>query len=501
MQPENFPGKPDVPEFTGINGEYYRHEFHRIEEGNASGISFNYMAALLGPLWLGVRNLWSYFWIALILELISLVQLSRGLWGNIGAEEFARARAIAQRAAQRADQAAAALAENKDNFQALNQAAKNLKEEAANALALAQSLSDGAVRYLVAGTIGFLAVRIVIGLMSNRALERRYMQWRADRSIAHGFNWFRSALLSLLLGAVYFLTLLRFSTAEAPKILYQFPTNQELITGTTLKLDNLFTAITATGAPFFNAITNGLRVALDGIEMILVGTPWIVVFALTSLMALRAGGAWVAIFTMAALAYLGVFGFWEKSMVTVSLLGTAALLCIVIGIPLGILCGKRARFYKLVKPFLDLMQTMPAFVYLIPVIAFFGIGRPPGVVATFIFGMPPVVRLTALGIQGVPESVKEATTAFGASKWFLLFKVEIPLAMPSIMTGVNQTILMCLSMVVLASLIGAKGLGEDVLVALQYAAEGQGILAGVAILFCAMILDRIIQGRNTSKNI
>ena len=459
------------------------------------------MAALLGPLWLSLRNLWSYFWIALVLELISLVQFSRGFWGNIGADELARARAIAQRAAQRADQAAAALAEGKDNFQALSQAAKKLEEEAANALALAESLSGGAVRYLVGGAICFLVVRIAIGLLSNRALERRYMQWRADRNIAHGFNWLRSALLSGLLAIVYFLTLLRFSTSEAPKILYQFPTSQKLITEATVKLDNLFTAITAAGAPVFNAITNGLRITLDGIEMALVGTPWIVVFALTSLMALRAGGARVAIFTMAALAYLGIFGFWEKSMITVSLLGTAALLCVVIGIPLGILCGKRERFYKVVKPFLDLMQTMPAFVYLIPVIAFFGIGRPPGVLATFIFGMPPVVRLTALGIQGVPEPVKEATMAFGASKWFLLFKVEIPLAMPSIMTGVNQTILMCLSMVVIASLIGAKGLGEDVLIALQYAAEGQGMLAGIAILFCAMILDRIIQGRDTRKKI
>ena len=140
------------------------------------------------------------------------------------------------------------------------------------------------------------------------------------------------------------------------------------------------------------------------------------------------------------------------------------------------------------------MQTMPAFVYLIPIIAFFGTGKPPGVLATIIFAMPPVIRLTALGMRGVPETTKEAAIAFGCSKWQLLRNVEIPLAMPSIMTGINQTILMCLSMVVIASLIGAKGLGQDVLVALQYAAKGQGMLAGLAILFVAMVIDRIVQG-------
>jgi glycine betaine/proline transport system permease protein len=140
------------------------------------------------------------------------------------------------------------------------------------------------------------------------------------------------------------------------------------------------------------------------------------------------------------------------------------------------------------------MQTLPAFVYLIPIIAFFGTGNPPGILATIIFGMPPVIRLTALGMRGVPESIKEAATAFGASRWQLLKDVEIPLALPSIMTGVNQTILMCLSMVVIISLIGGGGLGQAILEALQYAAKGPGLLAGLAILFCAMVMDRIAQG-------
>ncbi len=134
---------------------------------------------------------------------------------------------------------------------------------------------------------------------------------------------------------------------------------------------------------------------------------------------------------------------------------------------------------------------------LIPVIALFGIGKPSGIIATIIFGIPPVVRLTALGITSVPASVREAAVAFGASRRFILFKVDLPTAAPSIMAGISQTILMCLSMVVIAALIGAKGLGEDVLHALQYAAQGQGLLAGLAILLCAIVLDRVVQGRQS----
>jgi glycine betaine/proline transport system permease protein len=206
-----------------------------------------------------------------------------------------------------------------------------------------------------------------------------------------------------------------------------------------------------------------------------------------------AGGR-VAIFTAAALAYLGFFGFWELSMLTVALLGAASILCITFGIPLGIWFARSKTAFAAAQPVLDFMQTMPAFVYLIPVIAFFGTGKPPGIIATLIFGMPPVIRLTTLGLNGVPEDIKEAARAFGATEWQVLCGVELPLARSSILAGINQTILMCLSMVVIASLIGAQGLGSVVLQSLQYAAKGQGLLAGIAILLCAMVIDRIVQG-------
>ncbi|MEL6198252.1 MAG: ABC transporter permease subunit, partial [Pseudomonadota bacterium] len=179
------------------------------------------------------------------------------------------------------------------------------------------------------------------------------------------------------------------------------------------------------------------------------------------------------------------------------LLGTAACISICLGIPLGMLCARRQRLYAVVRPIMDFMQTMPSFVFMIPVIAFFGTGKPAAVITTMIFGGTPVVRLTVLGLRGVPEHVREAAIAYGASKWYLLTKVDLPLAAPSIRAGINQTIMLSLAMVVVASLIGAKGLGEDVLEALQYASVGQGILAGFSILFCAMILNRIVQGDRT----
>ncbi len=249
------------------------------------------------------------------------------------------------------------------------------------------------------------------------------------------------------------------------------------------------------GEAFFDLITFIIRVVLDALETVFVGTPWIVVASLLVLLTTLTAGLRTAIYTGAFLAYMGILGFWVKAMTTLALLGTAACLSIAIGIPLGMFCARRQRLYSIIQPIMDFMQTMPAFVFMIPVIAFFGTGKPAAVVTTMIFGGTPVVRLTVLGLRGVPEAVREAATSFGAGKWYLLTKVDLPLAAPSIRAGVNQTIMLSLAMVVVASLIGAKGLGEDVLEALQYANVGQGILAGFCILFCAMILDRIVQGQ------
>jgi glycine betaine/proline transport system permease protein len=287
---------------------------------------------------------------------------------------------------------------------------------------------------------------------------------------------------------------LHYSLPGRFSVLSDFPTDPDYRLNSIAWVEAFFAFCVANGEVMFDFVTYGIRMILDALELVFVKTPWIVIASLIVLLTWLTAGIRTAIWSTSFLAYMGLLGFWEKAMTTLALLGTAACLSILIGIPLGMFCARRPRFYSFIQPIMDFMQTMPAFVFMIPVIAFFGTGKPAAVVTTMIFGGAPVVRLTVLGLRGVPDSVREAAISFGANKWYLLTRVDLPLASPSIRAGINQTIMLSLAMVVVASLIGAKGLGEDVLEALQYANVGQGILAGFAILFCAMILDRIVQG-------
>lgn len=191
---------------------------------------------------------------------------------------------------------------------------------------------------------------------------------------------------------------------------------------------------------------------------------------------------------------------WDQLLNTMTLVIISSLLSVIIGVPLGILMSRSDRFQAIMKPILDFMQTMPAFVYLIPAVAFFGIGMVPGVFASLIFAIPPTVRFTNLGIRQVPKALVEAADAFGSTGVQKLFKVELPMAKPTIMAGINQTVMLALSMVVTASMIGAPGLGRDVLSALQRADVGTGFVAGIGIVILAIIIDRLTQGANRKKN-
>lgn len=262
-----------------------------------------------------------------------------------------------------------------------------------------------------------------------------------------------------------------------------------------LAIDNAVTWMKQKWVGFFDVFTLILRTILNVIERAMVATPWPLTAAIAILTAWRLSGRRAAVFTSACLAYLGLFGFWEKSMSTLALVAASVLICVAIGLPLGILCAKSPRTKRLLEPVLDVMQTLPTFVYLIPAVAFFSIGKPPGVIATVIFALPSMVRLTTLGIEQVPAVVREAADAFGARPLQKLMKVELPLAMPSIRLGINQTIMMSLSMVVVAAMIGAGGLGLDVIRSLQHLKTGQGVLAGLAIVLCAMALDRMVRGK------
>ena len=187
---------------------------------------------------------------------------------------------------------------------------------------------------------------------------------------------------------------------------------------------------------------------------------------------------------------------WANMLSTLTLVLISALISVVLGVPLGILMSRNDRFEALMKPILDFMQTMPAFVYLIPAVAFFGIGMVPGVFASFIFSAPPTIRLTNLGIRQIDPELTEASDAFGTTTMQKLLKVQMPLAQPTIMQGINQTIMLALSMVVIASMIGAPGLGRDVLSALQRADVGTGFVAGLSIVILAIIIDRFTQARS-----
>jgi glycine betaine/proline transport system permease protein len=187
-------------------------------------------------------------------------------------------------------------------------------------------------------------------------------------------------------------------------------------------------------------------------------------------------------------------GVWDQMIITLSLVTTAVVFCILIGLPLGIVSSRSDLFYTIIRPVLDIMQTTPPFVYLVPAVMLFSIGNVPGLVATIIFAMPPVIRLTNLGIRQVPGDLVEAAVAFGSTRRDILWKVQLPLALPTVMAGINQTIMLSLSMVVIAAIIGAGGLGLEVYAGLERLNIGQAFVGGIGIVLLAMVLDRITQG-------
>ena len=249
----------------------------------------------------------------------------------------------------------------------------------------------------------------------------------------------------------------------------------------------------------FQSIRWPIDATLTGIESALLAVPDILMLVIIGLLAWQASGRRLAIGSMISMAFVGLIGAWAEAMVTLSLVLTSVFFCLVIGLPTGIWLARSERAATIVRPVLDAMQTTPAFVYLVPVVMLFGIGNVPGVVVTIIFALPPLVRLTSLGIRQVPEDLIEAARSFGASPRQLLFKVQLPLAMPTIMAGVNQTLMLALSMVVIASMIAVGGLGQMVLRGIGRLDMGLATVGGVGIVILAIILDRVTQALGQSR--
>jgi glycine betaine/proline transport system permease protein len=400
---------------------------------------FSLAAALAGPLWPARHSLWLLFAAALFGEIIALVLIGQAL----------------------------------------------LREGEGGALALGASL--------------FLLVRLSLGGGAEWARELAARRRRGDPARHAARAPQRTLLGGALLVVIYALTLYRFVAAEPAAAVTDFPMPKGFDAATAKVIDVGVDWMKRNWVDFFDALTAMLRATLNFVELVFVATPWPVVALCCLAIAWRLSGPRTMVFTAACLAYLGLLGFWEKSMSTMALIATAVLICVALGLPLGVICAKSRRINAVMEPILDVMQTLPTFVYLIPAVAFFSIGKPPGVIATVIFAVPPMIRLTALGIRQVPAHVREAAEAFGATPVQTLLKVELPLAVPSLRLGVNQTIMMSLSMVVIAAMIGAGGLGLDVIRSLQHLKTGQGVLAGIAIVLCAMVLDRMVRGQDPRK--
>jgi len=249
--------------------------------------------------------------------------------------------------------------------------------------------------------------------------------------------------------------------------------------------------------PQFQLIKWPVDQTLTGIDALLNWVPPIVVIALIAALGWRVAGKGVGIFSAITLLLIGYMGLWGDTMTTLAMVLSAVIFCAVVGVPLGIIASRSDKFASFLRPILDTMQTTPAFVYLVPVVMLFSIGTVAGVIATIVFSMPPIIRLTNLGIRQVHPELIEASLAFGSTPWQVLTKVQVPLALPTIMAGLNQTIMLSLSMVVIAALIGAGGLGVPVFQGLNSLQVGLAGIGGLSIVLMAMVLDRITQALGT----
>lgn len=498
-------------DFAAENGDYYADTFLKIQKSKLGRFHINTAAMLGGFVWAALRGNWLLFWIGFLLDLVAVVNLALVYRYSKAAVDFADKEYLVTR------------------------------------------YEGWTSTYLITAIVVFVLGRLFFGWLADRLYYSQYNKWRIDRSVNSGVE--RSRLMVLGLIALMIVPLMIYRASQfAPEpracikqdraiakgeevgfkerfdcmVIGEFPTLFWLDRGDTITyprdedgnryverkppreglppvdlnkysaqaIDDGIGYLTAFYGFFFDGITAGLRSMLGAITAVFVGTPWPIMMGAILALSYFMAGVRISIFVGASLAYLALFGFWQTAMDTMSLVVGASIICVVLGLPLGIWVGKSKRGQAIVTPILDIMQTIPSFVYLLPAVAFFSIGKPPGILATVIFAMPPMVRLTALGIKHVPENTKEAALAFGANPRQLLTKVELPLALPSIMAGVNQVVMMSLSMVVVAALIGAGGMGFIVTEALANTRTGAGILAGIGIALLAMMIDRVVQKAN-----
>ena len=289
-----------------------------------------------------------------------------------------------------------------------------------------------------------------------------------------------------------------------PGFLCKFPAFSDAsIRGARKVIDDGFKSLVRSYVNIIDAMVQPLQWFLNYLERLFVSSPWpIILIAMLAIVYFGSRNIKITIGTAISMCAIGLMGLWNDTMVTLAMVTVCTLIAVIVGIPIGILMARSDRVQAFVNPILDVMQTMPSFVYLIPVVMIFGIGKVPGLIAVVIYAVPPMIRLTNLGIRLVDKDVLEAADAFGSSSWQKLKNVQMPLALPTIMAGINQTIMMALAMVVIASMIGVQGLGQPVLKAIANQYFTLGIFNGLAIVGIAIIFDRVSQafGKRLQKH-
>jgi len=464
--------RENIRTFVETNTDYYISQFDKIGASARFTPTFNPTAGILGPIWFGARGLWMWALPFLIVETLGYVQIVRGLFGDLAADARARIESIEGTLELRRQQLQAAIESQSDKIDVYQRTVTSLEGSIGDIRLEAQAIADQGIWIALTGAVILLVVKAAQSVIANSALEGQFSEWLSDRTIRSGLSMRQLFLSTVFMVIIVGAAMYHYSFPGQLEMLAAFPTDPDIRLTSIVWVEAFFTFCVTQGEALFDFITYGIRLILDALELVFVNTPWIVIASFIVLLTWLTAGIRTAVWSGAFLAYMGLLGFWVKAMTTLALLGTAACLSIAIGIPLGLFCARRPRFYSFIQPIMDFMQTMPAFVFMIPVIAFFGTGKPAAVVTTMIFGGTPVVRLTVLGLRGVPQHVREAAISFGANKWYLFTRVDLPMASPSIRAGIIQTIMLSLAMVVVTSLIGSKGLGEDVLEALQYAHVG-----------------------------
>ncbi len=333
------------------------------------------------------------------------------------------------------------------------------------------------------------------GGVEQAALQRAWLRWTPSPSVYSWAIGVAAVVVVLLVSLLVWGPEMGFPTtiSQEPSSDGSVILDRSVRDVASNAIDDTVSWLTREAAWFFDGLSTAVDYALINIERVLKWLPWPAAVLGLGLLSYAVGRGKLLAFTALALLFVGFMGLWANTIDTIALMAVAVAVAVSVGLPLGVVASRSRMVDNLMRPILDGMQTMPSFVYLLPGILFFGLGKPAGIFATIIYALPPVIRLTNLGIRQVSFEAVEAARSFGSSQWQILTKVQIPMALPTIMAGVNQTTMMALAMVTIASLVAAGGLGDNVNRALQKNEPGNGLLAGLAIVFLAIIIDRLTQ--------